>query len=85
MVENSGIETLAQYPRILEEERAEVHVSKSHAMKEGEEFPPVGEYNGFIFGAMPEDVHERDDHYWMIKEWVYLQEVIDSGKPVFGL
>lgn len=85
VVENSGIETLAQYPRILEEEGAEVTVFKSHAMKEGDEFPSVDRFDGFIVGAMPEDVHERDDHYWMIKEWDYLQEIIDSGKPVFGL
>jgi GMP synthase (glutamine-hydrolysing) len=85
VVENSGIETLAQYPRILKEEGAEVQVFKSHAMKERDGFPPVEDYDGFIFGAMPEDVHERDDHYWMIKEWAYLQEIIDSGKPVFGL
>ncbi len=85
VVENSGIETLAQYPRLLEEAGAEVRVFKSHAMMDGDEFPSTEDYDGFIVGAMPEDVHERDDHYWMIKEWDYLQEIIDSGKPVFGL
>lgn len=85
VVENSGIETLAQYPRLLEEAGAEVHVFKSHAMIDGNEFPSTEDYDGFIVGAMPEDVHERDDHYWMIKEWDYLQEIIDSKKPVFGL
>ncbi len=85
VVENSGIETLAQYPRILEEEGADVTVFKAHSMKEGDEFPSTEDYGGFIFGAMPEDVHEKDDHYWMTKEWDYLQDVIESRKPVFGL
>lgn len=85
VVENSGIETLAQYPRILEEEGAEVHVFKAHSMKEGDQFPSVEKYDGFIVGAMPEDVHEKDDHYWMTKEWEYIQGIIESGKPTFGL
>ncbi len=85
VVENSGIETLAQYPSILEDLGAKVHVFKAHEMKEGDEFPPMDDYDGFIVGAMPEDVHEKDDHYWLTKEWEYLKEVVDSGKPSFGI
>ena len=85
VVENNGIENLDKYPEIIEGKGATVHVFKAHEMKEGDEFPPVEDYSGFIVGAMPEDVHEKDDHYWMTQEWDYLQEIINSGKPCFGI
>jgi GMP synthase (glutamine-hydrolysing) len=85
VIENNGIENLDKYPEIIEAQGAQVHVFKAHEMKEGDTFPPVDEYGGFIVGAMPEDVHEKDDHYFLKREWEYLQEIVDSGKPCFGI
>jgi len=85
VIENNGIENLDKYPSILESQGARVRVFKAHEMKVGDLFPSVDAYDGFIVGAMPEDVHEKDDHYFLTKEWDYIQEIVDSGKPCFGV
>ncbi|MCW4050794.1 MAG: type 1 glutamine amidotransferase [Candidatus Bathyarchaeota archaeon] len=84
IIQNDPPETLGLYETYL---RQKTHLTLIHAytMKQGEEFPNVSDFDAFIIGPTPISANDVEHHEFLRKEWRYLQEIVDSGKPVLGV
>jgi len=85
IIQNDEPETLGLYETILR--RKDVHLTLLHAykMKENDEFPPVENFNSFIIGPTPISANDAQNHEFLLKEWKYLEQIRESGKPCLGV
>ena len=85
IIQNDETETLGLYERYLKDKGIEHHVFHAYNLKADESFPPLGEYDAFIVGPTPISANHFDRHEFLVKEWEFLGEVIESGKPCLGV
>jgi GMP synthase (glutamine-hydrolysing) len=84
IIQNDPPETLGTYEAYLRE-KAEVTLIQAYEMKPRQQYPSTDGYDAFIIGPTPVSANDVQDHGFLRKEWVYLQQVIDSGKPCLGV
>lgn len=84
IIQNDPPETLGLYETYL---RGKTQVTLIHAykMKPREKFPPTDDFDAFIVGPTPISANDALSHAFLRKEWSYLQQIIDSGKPTLGV
>lgn len=85
IIQNDEPETLGLYETILK--RKDVHLTLLHAykMRGNDEFPPVDNFDSFIIGPTPISANDIQNHDFLRKEWKYLEQIVDSGKPCIGV
>ena len=84
IIQNDPPETLGLYETYLWE-RAAVTLIKAYELSETEPFPPVNDYDAFVIGPTPISANDALEHPFLRKEWSYLKEIADSGKPCLGV
>ena len=84
VIQNDPPETLGLYETYLRE-RAAVTLIKAYELPETEPFLPVNDYDAFVIGPTPISANDALEHNFLRKEWSYLKEIVDSGKPCLGV
>ncbi|MFH2110484.1 MAG: type 1 glutamine amidotransferase [Candidatus Bathyarchaeota archaeon] len=84
IIQNDPPETLGLYETYLRE-KAQVTLIQAYNMKPQEQFPPTDDFDVFIIGPTPISANDAQKHGFLRKEWGYLQQIIDSGKPTLGV
>jgi len=85
IVQNDETETLGLYEEYLREKSVDHEVLHAYRMPPGAEFPATGIFDLFIIGATPISANDVEKHDFLRKEWRFLGEVIESGKPCLGV
>jgi GMP synthase (glutamine-hydrolysing) len=84
VIQNDAPETLGLYETFLRE-KTELTLVHAYKMRESDEFPPVKEFDAFVVGPTPIPANDALSHDFLRKEWKYLREIVDSGKPTLGV
>lgn len=84
IIQNDPPETLGLYETYLWE-RAAVTLIKAYELPEDEAFPSVDDFDAFVVGPTPISANDLHQHAFLRKEWRYLQQIIESGKPTLGV
>jgi GMP synthase (glutamine-hydrolysing) len=84
IIQNDPPENLGLYESYLRE-KAEVTLIHAYDMKRGERFPPIKIFDAFIVGPTPISANDAHKHAFLKRELSYLQNIIESGKPVLGV
>ena len=84
IIQNDPPETLGLYEHLLREKTELTHI-KAYEMSEGDQFPSADQFTHFIIGPTPISANNVKEHAFLRKEWTYLQEIVDSGKPCLGV
>lgn len=84
IIQNDPPETLGLYETYLRK-RAAVTLIKAYELPEIDPFPPVNDYDAFVIGPTPISANDALEHNFLRKEWSYLKEIADSGKPCLGV
>ncbi len=84
IIQNDPPETLGLYETYLWE-RVPITLIKAYELPETEPFPPVNDYDAFVIGPTPISANDALEHSFLRKEWSYLKEIADSGKPCLGV
>ncbi len=85
IVQNDRVENLGLYEVFLRENAIEHQVFHAYNMKPDESFPPTRSYTHFIIGPTPISANDVLEHEYLAKEWAFLGEVVESGKPCLGV
>ena len=85
IVQNDETETLCLYEDYLLENGVEREVFHTYDMEIDDPFPSTCDYDAFIIGPTPISANSVDQHGFLRKEWGFLGEAIDSGKPCLGV
>ena len=85
IVQNDETETLGLYVRYLLKKGIEHEVFHAYDMEIDDPFPSTCDYDAFIIGPTPISANSVDQHGFLRKEWGFLGEVIESGKPCLGV
>ena len=81
IVQNDETETLGLYETYMMEKGIRHEVIHAYIMKMDEAFPLTSDYDAFIIGPTPISANSVEQHGFLRKEWGFLGEVIESGKP----
>ena len=84
IIQNDPPETLGLYEKYLKE-NTDLHLIHAYKMGYNEEFPPIEQFTHFIIGPTPISANDALNHEFLRKEWKYLQEIVNSGKPCLGI
>ena len=84
IIQNDAPETLGLYETFLRE-KTELTLVHAYKMRESDEFPPVNEFDAFVVGPTPIPANDALSHGFLRKEWRYLREIVESGKPTLGV
>ncbi|MCW4014297.1 MAG: type 1 glutamine amidotransferase [Candidatus Bathyarchaeota archaeon] len=84
IIQNDPPETLGLYESFLRE-HSDLTLIKAYQMKPQDEFPSVHQFSHFIIGPTPISANDALNHEFLRKEWKYLEEIVDSGKPCLGV
>jgi len=84
IIQNDPPETLGLYEEYLRE-NTDLTLIHAYKMGQHEEFLPLEQFSHFIIGPTPISANDVQNHEFLRKEWNYLQEIIDSGKPCLGV
>jgi GMP synthase-like glutamine amidotransferase len=84
IIQNDPPETLGFYEEYLKE-NTDLTLIHAYQMGSKDEFPPIDEFSNFIIGPTPISANDALNHEFLRKEWKYLQEIVDSGKPCLGV
>ncbi len=84
IIQNDPPETLGLYETILND-TTELTLIKAYEMNEEDEFPSTNNFTHFLIGPTPISANNAQKHAFLRKEWTYLQEIVDSGKPCLGI
>lgn len=84
VIQNDAPEALGLYETFLRE-KTELTLIHAYRMRESDDFPPVNEFDAFVVGPTPISANDALDHAFLRKEWSYLREIVDSGKPTLGV
>jgi GMP synthase-like glutamine amidotransferase len=60
-------------------------VIHAYDMDYDDTFPPVEYFDAFIIGPTPISANAVEEHAFLRREWSYLGEIIESGKPCLGV
>jgi GMP synthase (glutamine-hydrolysing) len=60
-------------------------VLHAYDMDHDDAFPPVEYFDAFIIGPTPISANAVEEHAFLRREWNYLGEIIESGKPCLGV
>lgn len=85
MIQNDEVETFGLYEKYLKEREIEYRLFYAYRLQYHEPFPSVENYDAFIIGPTPISANNFDTHVFLMKEWEYLVEVIESGKLCLGV
>ena len=85
IIQNDEPETLGLYETILRDKGIQLSIIHAYKMKKHEEFPLVNEYDAFIIGPTPISANNAQNHEFLRKEWRYLKEIVELGKPCLGV
>jgi len=85
IVQNDETETLGLYERHLSENGVEHEVFHAYDIGSDDSFPSTRDYDAFIIGPTPLSANSIDQHGFLRKEWGFLGEAIESGKPCLGV
>ncbi|MCW4038909.1 MAG: type 1 glutamine amidotransferase [Candidatus Bathyarchaeota archaeon] len=85
MIQNDEIETFGLYEKYLKEREIEYRILYAYRLQHHESFPSVENYDAFIIGPTPISANNIDKHVFLMKEWEYLVEIIESGTPCLGV
>jgi GMP synthase (glutamine-hydrolysing) len=85
IIQNDETETLGQYVQYLKTFRVGHTVLHAYSMDPDDFFPPVDYFDAFIVGPTPISANDVADHPYLRREWDYLGEIIESGKPCLGV
>jgi len=85
IVQNDETETLGLYERHLSENGVEHEVFHAYDIGSDDSFPSTRDYDAFIIGPTPISANSIDQHGFLRKEWGFLGEAIESGKPCLGV
>ncbi len=83
ILQNDAIEALGWYETYLREQDIPHRVL--HAYQDEATFPSVEDYDAVIVGPTPLSANAVADHVFLFKEWAYLGEIIQRGKPCLGV
>jgi len=84
IIQNDPPETLGLYEQYLKE-NTKLTLLHAYKMEQDQKFPPVNQFSHFIIGPTPISANDAHNHEFLRKEWAYLKEIIDSGKPCLGV
>ncbi|MFQ6075307.1 MAG: type 1 glutamine amidotransferase [Candidatus Bathyarchaeia archaeon] len=73
------------YEQYLNDKAVEHHVFHAYKIKPHESLPSVKDYDALIIGPTPISANNVDKHGFLVKEWEYIAEIIESGKPCLGV
>lgn len=84
IIQNDPLENLGLFELYL---RAHTELTVIHAyeMGTGKTFPSLDRFSHFVIGPTPINANDALSHDFLRKEWSYLQEIINSGKPCLGV
>lgn len=85
IIQNDETETLGLYEHYLKEKSLEYYLLHAYNVKQLELFPPVADYDFFIIGPTPISANDVEEHDFLLKEWDYIGEIIESRKPCLGV
>lgn len=85
VIQNDETEALGQYVRYLKTFRVGHTVLHAYGMDSDDFFPPVDFFDAFIVGPTPISANDIEEHTYLRREWDYLAEVVESGKPCLGV
>lgn len=85
IVQNDETETLGLYERHLLVNGVEHEVFHTYDMKIDESFPSTSDYDAFIIGPTPISANSIDQYGFFRKDWGFIGEAIESGKPCLGV
>ena len=84
IIQNDPPEKLGLYEEYLRK-NSDLTLIRAYEMKQEDEFPRVEQYSHFIIGPTPISANDALNYEFLQKEWTYLKEIIDSGKPCLGV
>jgi len=85
IIQNDEPETLGLYEIILKEKQVQLTLLHAYKMKENDEFPSISNFDSFIIGPTPISANDAQNHEFLRKEWKYLEQIVESGKPCLGV
>jgi GMP synthase (glutamine-hydrolysing) len=85
IVQNNETETLGLYVDYMLEKGVEHEVFHAYNNEIEEPFPETREYDAFIIGPTPISANSIDEHEFLRKEWDFLGEAVENGKPCLGV
>jgi len=85
IIQNDETETLGLYEEYLGRREIPHQVFHAYKMGAGGSFPSVVGFNAFIVGPTPISANDYHRHGFLSREWEFLGEVIESGKPCLGV
>ena len=85
VIQNDRTEDLGLYEEYLEEKQIKHRILHAYRFGPDESFPSTEDFDAFIVGATPISANDTDRHPFLVREWEYLGEVIESGKPCLGV
>jgi GMP synthase-like glutamine amidotransferase len=85
MIQNDEIETFGLYEKYLKKRELEYRILYAYRLHHHASFPSVENYDAFIIGPTPISANNIEKHVFLMKEWEYLVEIIESGKPCLGV
>ena len=85
IVQNDETENLGLYEEYLKKNSVDHEVLHAYKMPPGTDLPATGNFDLFIIGATPISANDVEQHDFLRKEWGFLGEVIESGKPCLGV
>ena len=85
IIQNDEPETLGLYETILNEKEVQLTLLHAYKMKENDEFPSINNFDSFIIGPTPISANDAQNHDFLRKEWKYLEQIVESGKPCLGV
>lgn len=84
IIQNDPPETLGLYEKYLQE-NTDLTLIQAYKMGSEDEFPPTEQFSHFIIGPTPISANDALNHDFLRKEWIYLQDIVDSKKPCLGV
>jgi GMP synthase (glutamine-hydrolysing) len=85
IIQNDETETIGQYVQYLKTFHVGHTILHAYGFDPDDFFPPVDYFDAFIIGPTPISANDIEEHSYLRREWDYLGEVIDSGKPCLGV
>jgi GMP synthase (glutamine-hydrolysing) len=85
IIQNDETETIGQYVQYLKTFHVDHTILHAYGFDPDDFFPPVDYFDAFIIGPTPISANDIEEHPYLRREWDYLGEVIDSGKPCLGV
>ena len=84
IIQNDPAETLGLYEQYLRE-NTDLTLIHAYTMGQDHKFPPVKQFSHFIIGPTSISANDAQNHEFLRKEWAYLKEIVESGKPCLGV